>query len=100
MTKKHYLRNRSVVVYGLILDVEYYWTPSTRPTNDHPGDDSEVEFNKIEWTNNAGETQDITDLILEFDRALTGKLHKAKEVDKVSSIINDIIQSIEKLEQS
>jgi len=99
MTKKHYSRNRSVVVYGLILDIDYYYTPPTRPTNDHPGDEPEVEINTISWTNNAGDTQDITDLVFEFDRALTGKLYKVKKFHNENSILNDIIESIEKLEQ-
>jgi len=99
MTKKHYLRNRSVVVYGLILDIDYYYTPPTRSSIDHPGDPADVEFNTISWTNNAGDTQDITDLVLEFDRALTGKLHKVKKFHNENSIINDIIESIKKLEQ-
>ena len=99
---KHYLRNNSVSVYGLVLDIEYYWTPGTEATNDHPGDDPEVEINTINWTNSAGESQGITDLILALDRAQQGKINilgNNTTTLTYRSIMDDIIESIEKLEQ-
>jgi len=109
MTVKHFLRNNSVSVYGLVFDIEYYYTPGTAATDGHPGDDPEVEINTIYWTNSAGERQNVIDLILALNRAEQGKVSKLKDGKMVATVVQNarwnmlldgIIEAIEQLEQN
>lgn len=93
---KHFQRNKSVSVYGFVFDIDYYWTPATAELDGYPGDPPEVQINTINWTNSAGDTIDVTELILGFDRAISGQL---KSTPASAILLTGIIEAIEKLEQ-